>query len=107
LDFKSLFRLEVTKDKGKIYGLCGWFDTFFEGSALGIDQISFSTSPFTTPTHWMQTVFLFETPLSVSRGDILSGTFSCNKSPKNPRQLVVLINWQCNGFSGSQSFGVV
>lgn len=108
LDFVSPFRLEISRD-GKVYGICGWFDTFFTGE--GIDQVSFSTSPFTTPTHWMQTLFLLQSPIPVFGGDTLSGIFACSKSTTNPRELAVKIDWNLDSkdgiTSGSQSFTVV
>lgn len=106
LDFHTEFSLDIFSN-GKVYALCGWFDTFFQGE--NIDSVMFSTSPMTTPTHWMQTAFILQTPIIVEKGDILFGSFICKKSARNPRELVVVIDWNVKGkeLKGKQEFGVV
>ncbi|KAI8894929.1 S-adenosyl-L-methionine-dependent methyltransferase [Globomyces pollinis-pini] len=102
LDFTEPFKLTI-KRQGKVYGFCGWFDTFFEGPT--IDPIIFSTSPMTKPTHWMQTTFILQNPLEVNTNDIISGTFKCIKSNENHRELIVEISFQVNNESiQNQSF---
>ncbi|KAJ3304363.1 Protein arginine N-methyltransferase 3 [Kappamyces sp. JEL0829] len=106
LDFSQEFVLNVHKD-GKIYAFCGWFDTFFEGQHL--DSVMFSTSAQTTPTHWMQTLFLLKTPIAVSAADVVKGRLTCVKSKSNPRELDVEIDYSVEGTEtkGSQKYRVV
>lgn len=68
LDFKSDFELVIQKT-GRMHGLVGWFDTYFEGP--GFESVMFSTSPLTKSTHWKQTMFMFENPLDVEQGNLL------------------------------------
>ena len=89
LDFETPFEL-IMKKKGKLHGLVGWFDTYFEGPG-DFDTIFFSTSPSSEPTHWKQTVFLFENPLEVEQNQIVKGIFTTQKSPSCSRELVVRI----------------
>ena len=74
-----------------------------------MDPVSFSTSPFTTPTHWMQTMFILESPLPVNESDIVEGVFTCTKSLNNPRELDVTIRFKVEGSDQefTQHFGVV
>jgi SAM-dependent methyltransferase len=106
LDFQNEFSLDILSD-GKVYAFCGWFDTFFEGQ--NIDPVMFSTSPSTTPTHWMQTAFILKEPVVVEKGDVIFGSFICKKSVSNPRELVVVVEWKIKDkdVKGTQEFGVV
>lgn len=105
LDFLESFKLQIIAD-GKVYAFCGWFDTYFDGPQ--IDPVSFSTSPVTKATHWMQTLFILEEPCTVHVGDSIHGSFGCKKSAKNPRELDVVIEYRVNdGPLITQSFNVV
>ncbi|TPX66016.1 hypothetical protein SpCBS45565_g04769 [Spizellomyces sp. 'palustris'] len=91
LDFTSPFRLEMMRD-GRVNGLCGWFDIYFDGedeNGVPLDKVFFSTGPAAKGTHWKQTMFAFEKALEVSKGEILEGTFKCQKSHDNHRELTV------------------
>jgi protein arginine N-methyltransferase 1 len=54
LDFKSAFRLTVSKDNYDLYGFVSWFDVHF---SHGKKHKVLSTSPLRDETHWKQTVF--------------------------------------------------
>jgi hypothetical protein len=91
LDFDVPVELKMKKD-GKLHGIVGWFDTYFQGpKEEEFDEVFFSTSPFDEPTHWKQTIFLFESPLDVTEGQIVKGRFITKKSPTCSRELVVRI----------------
>jgi protein arginine N-methyltransferase 1 len=53
--FANLFSIEMLKPTGKVDGICAWFDVEFFGGLQKL--VTFTTSPFTTSTHWKQTVF--------------------------------------------------
>ncbi|KAI8819499.1 S-adenosyl-L-methionine-dependent methyltransferase [Fimicolochytrium jonesii] len=100
LDFTSPITLTATKD-ARVNGLLGWFDTFFTardeaGNATSspeqIEDVTFSTGPYTTPTHWKQTAFPFEHALEVRKGETISGTFECRKHSDNHRELTVIVD---------------
>ncbi|KAI8922575.1 protein arginine methyltransferase 3 [Powellomyces hirtus] len=91
LDFETPFRLEMKQD-GRVNGLCGWFDIWFEGAneeGKVIEEVFFSTGPQAKGTHWKQTAFAFEEALEVSKGSVLEGTFKCYKAADNHRELTV------------------
>ncbi|CAK8698268.1 unnamed protein product [Clavelina lepadiformis] len=86
LHYKSEFSLKITKS-GKCSAIVGYFDIFFKhGLAY---EVSFSTGPFTPPTHWKQTVFFLKNAIDVNEGDMISGYIDCRKNPKDPRSLIV------------------
>uniref|UniRef100_A0A4W6ELY1 Protein arginine N-methyltransferase 3 n=1 Tax=Lates calcarifer TaxID=8187 RepID=A0A4W6ELY1_LATCA len=51
--------------------------------------VMFSTGPQVTKTHWKQTVFLLERPISVQAGEDLKGKITVRKNKKDPRSLLV------------------
>lgn len=85
-NFSFDFNLEVTKG-GKMTSFVGYFDTFF---ALP-EEVSFSTSPNSEPTHWKQTVFYLDQPVNVQVGDQISGKFICRRDRKDLRSLNIEI----------------
>ena len=68
LEFQSDFSLAAKVD-GQLTAVVGFFDVEFLSV---LHKKSFSTSPYNIPTHWKQTVFLLETPISVVAGKLLS-----------------------------------
>jgi len=74
------------------HGFVGWFDTLFPSSSPQ-DQsntpppIILSTSPLSPPTHWKQTLLLFDTPLEInpSLHDRMSVGFKMVKNEDYPR----------------------
>ncbi|XP_048463134.1 protein arginine N-methyltransferase 3 isoform X1 [Rhincodon typus] len=89
LDFTSKFSLKITKDH-ECVAISGHFDISFEKNCS--NKVMFSTGPRSTETHWKQTVFLLEQPVSVRKGDVLQGKISCCKNRKDPRSLIVTIS---------------
>ncbi|CAO3675503.1 unnamed protein product [Umbelopsis vinacea] len=77
LDFVSNFKLTASK-KGTIYAFVGWFDTWFtrDGHDVPLDQVGgkagvdtfFTTGPHGEDTHWKQTIFVLDDPISVEQG---------------------------------------
>uniref|UniRef100_A0A3Q3PZ05 type I protein arginine methyltransferase n=1 Tax=Monopterus albus TaxID=43700 RepID=A0A3Q3PZ05_MONAL len=54
-----------------------------------VSNVTFSTGPQVTRTHWKQTVFLLERPVSVQAGEELQGKITVRKNKKDPRSLLV------------------
>ena len=86
-EFSSDFEFEINTDD-KITAIGGSFDTKF---AQMKNSVNLSTSPRAKPTHWKQTVFYLEKPISVSKGQILQGNISVSRPPKDARGLLVKI----------------
>jgi type I protein arginine methyltransferase len=68
-------------------------------------QLSFSTSPFGTKTHWKQAVFYFDERLIVCKGEIFKGRLSCAPNSLNPRDLDFELQYHFNG-KHSQAEGI-
>ena len=58
---------------------------------------AFSTSPFTAYTHWKQTVFYLQEPLTICSGEEINGAITCKPNHKNPRDLDISISVNFNG----------
>jgi protein arginine N-methyltransferase 3 len=54
-------------------------------SSVPFTKVSFSTGPFTTPTHWQQTALLFDKPILAPIGAVITGTMDMVRDPVNPR----------------------
>ncbi|XP_067849641.1 protein arginine N-methyltransferase 3 isoform X2 [Heptranchias perlo] len=89
LDFTSEFSLKITEDH-ECVAISGHFDILFEKNCS--NKVTFSTGPRSTETHWKQTVFLLEQPVSVKKGDVLQGKIACCKNRKDPRSLIITIS---------------
>jgi histone-arginine methyltransferase CARM1 len=48
-----------------LHGICSWFDTYFKGCNK---DITLSTSPYNSPTHWYQIRLLLPEPIAVNKG---------------------------------------
>uniref|UniRef100_A0A672Y7Z9 Protein arginine N-methyltransferase 3 n=2 Tax=Sphaeramia orbicularis TaxID=375764 RepID=A0A672Y7Z9_9TELE len=86
LEFVSDFCLKI-KDTTDCTAIVGYFDIFFD-KGCG-NKVMFSTGPQVMKTHWKQTVFLLEKPLSVQAGEELQGKITVRKNKKDPRSLLV------------------
>lgn len=89
-EFISNFELVMTKDC-KVTAVVGYFESIFEQGL--IHKVSLSTSPTSTPTHWKQTVFLLPDPVNVSCGQRIFGKVSCRRNRRDPRSLIIRIDF--------------
>ena len=89
LDFTSSFIITPSRT-GRIHALCGWFDIDFKTNGFQGHNVSFSTSPSATPTHWKQTLFALENPIDLkfNEGSMESEIRVC-KRRDNGRELDV------------------
>uniref|UniRef100_A0A3P9JXS6 Protein arginine N-methyltransferase 3 n=2 Tax=Oryzias latipes TaxID=8090 RepID=A0A3P9JXS6_ORYLA len=89
LEFTTDFCLRMTKTT-VCTAIVGYFDIFFDKDCN--NKVMFSTGPQVTKTHWKQTVFLLERPISVQAGEELQGKILVRKNKKDPRALWVTID---------------
>ena len=83
-DFKSDFELKMVQD-GPVTAIGGCFDTIF-----GLNNpVTLPTDPKNDPTHWKQTIFYLEEPISVQKGQTLQGHIHVYRPPKDARSLMV------------------
>jgi protein arginine N-methyltransferase 3 len=84
--FESDFSLEVTKDC-QITAIGGYFDSFF--AQMTENPIQFSTGPWTTPTHWKQTIFYLNEKIPGQKGQNINGHISVSRPPRDARSLLI------------------
>merc|ERR1719262_7396 len=87
LDFKSNFELTINR-KEFIHGLTAFFDVEFRACHT---PTGFTTAPFGEYTHWKHTVFYLDDQIRGDKGQKITGTIQVQKHPKNPRDLVILL----------------
>ncbi|XP_064488949.1 protein arginine N-methyltransferase 1-like isoform X2 [Ornithodoros turicata] len=87
-NFSAEFDLEITGAATEITALAGYFDCHFSLPS----PVILSTSPHAKPTHWQQTVFLFEKPIAVTAGALIHGSIDCRRDPRRRRELSVTIS---------------
>uniref|UniRef100_A0A669BLR3 Protein arginine N-methyltransferase 3 n=1 Tax=Oreochromis niloticus TaxID=8128 RepID=A0A669BLR3_ORENI len=94
LEFSSDFHLKITNTTdctvSQIYTywllfICSLSTCYTKRNNI----VMFSTGPQVTKTHWKQTVFLLEKPVSVQAGEELQGKITVRKNKKDPRSLWV------------------
>ena len=79
-DFASSFTLNSLRND-----FCHAFVAYFECAFTQVHKpFAFSTSPFTAYTHWKQTVFYLQDPLTICAGEEINGHISCK--PNQVRQ---------------------
>ncbi|XP_055363467.1 protein arginine N-methyltransferase 3 isoform X2 [Betta splendens] len=88
LEFTSDVCLKI-KDTRECTAIVGYFDIFFDKGCS--NKVMFSTGPQVTKTHWKQTIFLLERPVSVTAGEELHGKITVRKNRKDPRSLLVTL----------------
>jgi type I protein arginine methyltransferase len=94
--FKSIaFRLIVSRT-ATVHAFLAWFDYSFTN---GHKQVHVSTGPFTPSTHWKQTVFYLESPISMQKGEAIIGqvSFEQHERDLNVRFLYELETNDLNG----------
>lgn len=89
--FTSPFKIKAFREEF-IYAFSTWFDVSFPQSGEVL-----TTSPYKTMTHWHQSMFYLDEPITVAVGDVIEGTYSLKFNETNPRFLDVTITYQFNG----------
>lgn len=66
------------------YGIVLWFYTGFTNRFCKDKPVVLSTSPFSTPTHWSQTIFTFEEPIAITNEKSVVGSSASVGSAECP-----------------------
>eukprot|EP00998_Keelungia_sp_KM082_P013152 NODE_9611_length_511_cov_38.554688_g9588_i0.p1 GENE.NODE_9611_length_511_cov_38.554688_g9588_i0~~NODE_9611_length_511_cov_38.554688_g9588_i0.p1 ORF type:complete len:139 (-),score=29.80 NODE_9611_length_511_cov_38.554688_g9588_i0:94-474(-) len=82
------------KHRECLHALVVWFDVDF---SRGFKPLRMTTSPFTTTTHWKQTVFYLNEVLRANKEDIIQGTIKCAPNKNNFRDLDIRIGVKMDG----------
>ena len=82
-DLRLPYELTLDRDVSAVHALCVYFDVDFR--TPGIETVKLSTAPETEPTHWKQTVLMFEKPFAgLKAGTVLAGSLHfvvCSSGP--------------------------
>ncbi|XP_035207274.1 protein arginine N-methyltransferase 3-like isoform X2 [Stegodyphus dumicola] len=89
-DFSSVFDLVMNRTCS-VTAIVGYFDSYFERGLS--HKVVLSTSPKSTSTHWKQTMFLLPNPVQVTEGEVVNCRLSCRKNRRDPRSLIVKLNF--------------
>lgn len=73
------------------------FDTIFHRGMEQTGDITLSTTPDSTPTHWKQTMFPLPEPVPLAAGEEVRGLWSCARNLDNPRGWDMVIRVQSMG----------
>ena len=93
LSFRSDFVMEAQRNDF-VHALVAYFECAFTQAHK---PIGFSTAPFARYTHWKQTIFYIEEPLTVCRGEKIRGNIQCRPNEKNKRDLDIGITLNFRG----------
>lgn len=80
MDFTASIELRLSESSATVpgvtwcYGIVLWFDTGFTNRFCKEKPVVLSTSPFSTPTHWSQTIFTFEEPIAMVKEESTLGS---------------------------------
>lgn len=90
LDFEAKFDLKIQRND-TMHAFVAYFDVEFSATHT---KLRFSTGPRSQYTHWKQTVFYLDDPLSVNKGDVVSGSIKVCRNAINPRELDINMSSQ-------------
>jgi protein arginine N-methyltransferase 1 len=97
LDFTAPFKLAVNRDD-YCHALVAYFTVEFSRSHT---KLMFSTGPRSEYTHWKQTVFYLDEPMTVTSGETITGNITVNRNNKNPRDIDIHLISNLDGKTGS------
>ncbi|XP_033842280.1 protein arginine N-methyltransferase 2 [Periophthalmus magnuspinnatus] len=78
---------------GDFHGFCAWFTVGFESLQPGGEAVQLDTGPFSEPTHWKQTLFMLDSPVSVHQGESIRGSIVLRRNPTWRRHLSITFDW--------------
>ncbi|XP_032384978.1 protein arginine N-methyltransferase 2 [Etheostoma spectabile] len=94
-EIKGQFHFCVEKP-GVFHGFTSWFTVHFESLETGGATVELNTGPNSQPTHWKQTLFMLDRPVSVHAGDSISGTILLRRNPFWRRHMTITLHWSIN-----------
>lgn len=92
---KGEFTFTVEKS-GMFHGFTVWFSAHFQSLEEDGPSIELNTGPYSEITHWKQTLFMLDAPVSVEEGDIIAGSIRLQRNPIWRRHLSITFLWNIN-----------
>eukprot|EP00826_Nyctotherus_ovalis_P034409 TRINITY_DN2867_c0_g1_i1.p1 TRINITY_DN2867_c0_g1~~TRINITY_DN2867_c0_g1_i1.p1 ORF type:complete len:227 (+),score=47.73 TRINITY_DN2867_c0_g1_i1:265-945(+) len=100
LTFANKYKLKINRDD-TVDALVCWFDAEFTRLK---NPITLSTSVYSEPTHWKQTIFYLSTPASMLKDEVMEGSIAVKKSLVHPRSLDMVITYRHEGKNSKISY---
>jgi protein arginine N-methyltransferase 1 len=103
VEFSNPFEIHFDREE-TCHALVAYFTVDFSACSK---PTRFSTGPKSRATHWKQTVFYLQEPVTVRRGDALRGTITVRRNARNPRDLDIDLEGALEGshaYSMRQSY---
>ncbi|XP_034041677.1 protein arginine N-methyltransferase 2 [Thalassophryne amazonica] len=91
-EVQGQFLFDVEKS-GFFHGFTVWFTVHFKSLEKGGATVELNTGPYSEPTHWKQTLFMLDEPVSVYAGDSISGSIRLHRNPVWRRHMTVTLHW--------------
>ncbi|XP_049584692.1 protein arginine N-methyltransferase 2 isoform X1 [Syngnathus scovelli] len=91
-EMQGEFQFQVEKS-GVFHGFTAWFSVYFKSLEEGGATVELNTGPDSEPTHWKQTLFMLDEPISVHAASRISGTITLRRNPVWRRHLTVTLHW--------------
>lgn len=116
LDFQTEFNFRSTKPT-IMHGLASWFTVDFSSAKKPVNSekedkkkktktLVLSTSPFHKATHWKNTLFYLEKPLSLGYRQEIKGRIDVRKAPLNHREIDVDFQLQTDHLTVCQQYRI-
>ncbi|XP_077436438.1 protein arginine N-methyltransferase 2 isoform X2 [Vanacampus margaritifer] len=105
-EMQGEFQFHLEKS-GVFHGFTAWFSVHFKSLEEGGAPVELNTGPDSEPTHWKQTLFMLDEPVSVNAADCISGSIILRRNPTWRRHLSVTLHWDVSGHTqevGTKSF---
>ncbi|XP_041857872.1 protein arginine N-methyltransferase 2 [Melanotaenia boesemani] len=97
-EMKGEFQFCVERS-GVFHGFTAWFTVHFESLEAGGATAELNTGPSSESTHWKQTLFMLDRPISVCTGDSISGSIVLRRNPVWRRHMTVTLLWTISSCS--------
>ncbi|XP_069472131.1 protein arginine N-methyltransferase 2 isoform X2 [Ambystoma mexicanum] len=117
LDMKSLQVAHLERMTGKfffrvikagtLHGFLSWFSVEFQSLQQEEQKLELNTGPHQPATHWKQALFMFDEPVEVHVGDIVSGSILIQRNPLWRRHMRVTLNCTITGGGQTEPMRVV
>ncbi|TRY91902.1 hypothetical protein DNTS_024114 [Danionella cerebrum] len=95
------FRFTVEKS-GMFHGFTAWFSAYFLSLEEHGQTIQLNTGPHSELTHWKQTLFMLDAPVSIEKGDVITGSLCLQRNPVWRRHLSIIFSWNINSTDASK-----
>ncbi|XP_073711175.1 protein arginine N-methyltransferase 2 isoform X1 [Misgurnus anguillicaudatus] len=98
---KGEFSFTIEKS-GTLHGFTVWFSAHFQSLEEDGPSLELNTGPYSEITHWKQTLFMLDTPVTVEEEDVIVGSIRLQRNPIWRRHLSITFSWTINGTEDSR-----